>query len=121
MNPLKEQRTIDISCLIFISLLSQNDGFFSNVIDEDQQTERDISIKKNLLTSSPTLLDRINKLRLNTHTTSDTYSSDQTSSEIYNKRMEIINKMQQTNDAIVQMNEKKQKYLKKPPLLKIKT
>jgi hypothetical protein len=35
--------------------------------------------------------------------------------------MEIINKMQQTNDAIVQMNEKKQKYLKKPPLLKIKT
>ncbi len=97
------------------SLLSQNDGFFSNVISsstKDQQNERDISITNKLLTSSPTLLDRINKLRLNANATSNTYSDDQTS-EINDKRMTIIEKMQQTNDAIVEMNERKQKFLKK--------
>jgi hypothetical protein len=71
-----------------------------------------MSLKKKLLTSSPTLLDRINKLRLNTNPTFDTYSYDQTL-DIYNKRMEIIKKMQQTNDSIVEMNERKQKFLKK--------
>ncbi|UJR15092.1 hypothetical protein I4U23_002059 [Adineta vaga] len=99
-----------------------NDGFFSNVISssaEDQQNERDISIKKNLLTSSSssssTLLDRINKLRLNTNTTSDTYFDDQPS-DIHEKRLEIIEKMQQTNDSIVEMNERKQKFVTKSPL-----
>ncbi|CAF1567834.1 unnamed protein product [Adineta steineri] len=103
-------------------IFDNNDGFFSNIIsssDEDQQNERDISIKKKLLTSSSTstLLDRINKLRINTNITSDTYSYDQTS-EIYDKRMAIIQKMQQTNDTIVEMNEKKQKFLKKSPVKK---
>ncbi|CAF1238086.1 unnamed protein product [Adineta steineri] len=105
-----------------IYMKRDNDGFFSNIIsssDEDQQNERDISIKKKLLTSSSTstLLDRINKLRINTNITSDTYSYDQTS-EIYDKRMAIIQKMQQTNDTIVEMNEKKQKFLKKSPVKK---
>ncbi|CAF4566466.1 unnamed protein product, partial [Rotaria magnacalcarata] len=70
-------------------------------------------------TSSPTLLDRITKLRLNANATYDTYSNDQ-SAELYNKRMEIIEKMQKSNDAILEMNEKKQKFLKKPPMKKIK-
>ncbi|CAF4587308.1 unnamed protein product, partial [Rotaria magnacalcarata] len=70
-------------------------------------------------TSSPTLLDRITKLRLNANATYDTYSNDQ-SAELYNKRMEIIGKMQKSNDAILEMNEKKQKFLKKPPMKKIK-
>jgi hypothetical protein len=35
--------------------------------------------------------------------------------------MNIINKMQQSNDAIVQMNERKQKFLKTPPSSKTKT
>ncbi|CAF2748221.1 unnamed protein product [Rotaria sp. Silwood2] len=99
-----------------------NDGFFSNIIsssDEDQQNERDKSIEKKFLTSSPTLLDRITKLRLNTNSTYDTYSYDETS-ELYNKRMEMINKMQRTNDSIVEMNERKQKFLEKPSLKKIK-
>ncbi|CAF3759099.1 unnamed protein product [Rotaria sordida] len=97
-----------------------NDGFFSNIIsssDEDQQNERDKSIEKKLLTSSPTLLDRITKLRLNENLISNTYSYDQTS-ELYNKRMEIIKKMQQTNDSIVEMNERKQKYLERSLLNK---
>lgn len=65
------------------------------------------------MTSSTTLLDRINKLRLNTNPSLNTYSDDQTS-DIYNQRMKIIEKMQQTNDSIVEMNEKKQKFLTKP-------
>lgn len=69
-------------------------------------------MKKKLLTSSPTLLDRINKLRLNTNPTLDTYSDDQTS-DIYNQRMKIIEKMQQANDSISEMNERKQKFHKK--------
>ncbi|CAF3799329.1 unnamed protein product [Rotaria magnacalcarata] len=99
-----------------------NDGFFSNIIsssDEDQQNKRDKLLKNKLLTSSPTLLDRITKLRLNANATYDTYSNDQ-SAELYNKRMEIIEKMQKSNDAILEMNEKKQKFLKKPPMKKIK-
>ncbi|CAF4947008.1 unnamed protein product, partial [Rotaria socialis] len=99
-----------------------NDGFFSNIIsssDEDQQNKRDKSLNNKLLTSSPTLLDRITKLRLNANATYDTYSNDQ-NLELYNKRMEIIEKMQKSNDAIVEMNEKKQKFLKKPPMKKIK-
>jgi hypothetical protein len=32
--------------------------------------------------------------------------------------MKIIQKMQQTNDSIVEMNEKKQKFIKKIPLKK---
>ena len=102
------------------SPISQNDGFFSNVISlsaEDQHNERDISIKNKLLTSFPTLLDRMNKLRLDRQTTHDTFSSDQTSN-IQNQRMAIIEKMQQTNDAIVEMNERKQKFLPKPPIKK---
>ncbi|CAF3816020.1 unnamed protein product [Rotaria sp. Silwood1] len=95
-----------------------NDGFFSNIIssssdDDNQQNERDESIKKKkFLTSSSTLLDRITKLRLNTNSTNDTYSYDQ-NSELYNKRMKIIKKMQQTNDSIVEINERKQKFLEK--------
>ena len=66
------------------------------------------------MTSSQTLLDRINKLRLNTNSTDDTYSQDQTS-DLYNKRMTIIHKMQQANDTIAEMNERRQKFVKKLP------
>ncbi|CAF1168807.1 unnamed protein product [Adineta ricciae] len=92
-----------------------NDGFFSNVIsssDEDQQNERDISIKKKLLTSSPTLLDRINKLRLNTNAISDTSALEQPI-DIHQQRLRIIEQMQRSNDRIAEMNEKKQKFVDK--------
>jgi hypothetical protein len=41
-------------------------------------------------------------------------SIDDQTLDIHRKRLEIIDKMQQTNDSIVEMNERKQKYLPKP-------
>jgi hypothetical protein len=40
-------------------------------------------------------------------------SIDDQTIDIQRKRMEIIEKMQQTNDSIVEINERKQKYLQK--------
>jgi hypothetical protein len=40
-------------------------------------------------------------------------SIDDQTSDIHIKHMEIIQKMQQTNDSIVEMNQRKQKYKRK--------
>lgn len=65
------------------------------------------------------MLDRINKLRLNTNTISDTSAPDQ-SDDIHQKRLRIIEQMQRSNDSIAEMNERKQKFTEKTTVKKRK-
>jgi len=51
---------------------------------------------------------------LNNPKSPTTIEDEQQFIELSKQRIEILNKMQRTNDSIVEHNERKQKYTKKP-------
>ena len=68
--------------------------------DENNEQQRRIS-------SPETLLERINKLRLNSNVTMESESIDLSAS-----RLKILEKMQRSNDSLAQMIERKEKFVK---------